>query len=89
LFRFILLHILPGRLMLKRGQAFVLEPFAAEPSHRRRFRITDAALTDSRADKVTGRVTSAASHVNDDLIAYTAAIRYGLPQEFVARLRQA
>ena len=89
LFRFILLHILPGRLMLKRGQAFILEPIAAEPSYRRRFRIADTALTDSLVDNVTGRVTSAASHVNDDFIAYTAAIRYGLPQDIVGRLRQA
>ena len=86
LFRFMLMHVMPGRLMLKRGQTFVLEPIAAVPTHRRRFRIADAALTASLSHEVTGRVASAASYVNDDFIAYTAAIRYGSVQDFVQRL---
>jgi hypothetical protein len=86
LFRFMLMHVLPGRLRLKQGQAFILEPIAAEPAHRRRFRVADAALTETLSKEVTGRVASAASYVNENLIAYTAAIRYGATQDFVSRL---
>ena len=46
LFNFMLMHVMPGRLMLKRGQAFLLEAITAEPNHRRRFRIADPALTE-------------------------------------------
>jgi hypothetical protein len=77
LFKFMLMHVMPGRLMLKTGHAFLLEPIGAEPNYRRRFRIADPALTEGLSTVVSGRITSRASYVNDDLIAYTATMRYG------------
>ena len=77
LFTFMLMHVLPGRLMLKRGQAFLLEAITAEPNHRRRFRIADPALTAGLSDTVTGQVASQATYVNENVIAYTAAMHYG------------
>ena len=86
LFKFILMHVMRGRLMLKAGQAFVLERAATHPSYRPRFRIADVALTESLSAAVTGRIVSQAAYVNDDLIAYTATIRYGHADKFVRKL---
>jgi hypothetical protein len=86
LFKFMLMHVIPGRLTLKRGQAFLLEPIGHKPNETRRFRIADPTLTESLAAAVSGRIASPATYLNDDLIAYTASIRYGPPQDFVQRL---
>jgi hypothetical protein len=88
LFGFLLMHVIPGRLTLKRGQAFMLEPITGEPAYRRRFRIADAALTESVSGPVTGRVASAASFVNDNVVTYTTSIHYGpAPADFIKLLR--
>jgi hypothetical protein len=86
LFKFMLMHVLPGRLMLKPGHTFLLESVAAAPNYRRRFRIADPALTEGLSAAVTGRVVSQATYVNDDLIAYTANIRYGSALELTHAL---
>jgi hypothetical protein len=88
LFKFMLMHAMPGRLMLRAGQAFVLERAATQPSYRPRFRIADPALTESLSAAVTGRIASQAAYVNDDLIAYTATIHYGPADKFVQKLTQ-
>jgi hypothetical protein len=77
LFKFLLMHSFAGRLMLKPGQAFVLEGTMASPFGRPHFRIADAALTESSPAAVTGRIASQATYLNDDLIAYTATMNYG------------
>jgi hypothetical protein len=86
IFKFILMHVMPGRLMLKAGQTFVLERAATQPPYCPRFRIADAALTESLSAVVTGRIASHATYVNDNLIAYTATIQYGRADEFVQKL---
>jgi hypothetical protein len=86
LFKFMLMHVMPGRLMLKAGQAFVLKPAGTEPSYHTRFRIADAALTGTLTAAVTGRIASQAAYVNDNLVAYTATIHYGSADNFVQSL---
>jgi hypothetical protein len=82
LFKFFLMHAVPGRLVLKPGQAFILERIAGELPHRRRFRIADAALTESLPAALTGRVASQATYINDNLIVYAAGMHYGPADEF-------
>jgi hypothetical protein len=88
LFKFMLMHAMPGLLMLKAGQAFVLEHGAAHPACHPRFRIADAALTESLSAAVTGYVASPATYLNDRLISYTATINYGSAHDFVQRLME-
>jgi hypothetical protein len=86
LFSFILMHVMPGRLMLKPAQAFIIERRAAHPPDRPRFRIVDAALSESLPAAVTGRITSHGTYINENLIAYPARMSYGPAREFVDRL---
>lgn len=76
LFRFLLVHILPGRLTLKAGQTFVLEQTISQPPYRPRFRIADSALTENSAASITGQVAALGTYLNDGLVAYPATIRY-------------
>jgi hypothetical protein len=86
LFRFFLMHVMPGRLTLKHGQAFILEPIAGQPPHKRRFRVAEAALVETLSAAVTGQVASQATYVNDGLIAYGASMKYGQTSDFVRQL---
>ena len=81
--RLLLMHALPGRLLLKVGQSFVFEQVPGQPAYRPRFRVIEAELSHSLSDIVTGRVSSPATMLTDDLIAYFVDIRYGAPDAFV------
>jgi len=80
LFKLLLMHVLPGRLLLKVGQSFILEHIPGQPSYRPRFRIIETELAHSLPDAVTGRISSQATMLTDDLIAYFADVRYGAPE---------
>lgn len=82
-FRLLLMHMLPGRLLLKLGQSFVLEQIPEQPSYRPRFRIIDAELSSSLRQAVTGRISSQATMLTDDLIVYLVDVQYGAPEKFV------
>ncbi len=86
LFKFFLMHVMPGRLMLKHEQAFILEEITDQPAHVRRFRVVDPALIESLSAAVTGQVASHATYVNDDLIAYGVNMHYGPAQQLVRQL---
>jgi hypothetical protein len=86
LFKFFLMHVMPGRLKLKQGQAFILEPIADRPHHERRFRVAEPALINTLPAAVTGHVGSQATYLNDDLIAYAANMHYGRANDLVRQL---
>ena len=86
LFKFFLMHVMPGRLMLKHGQAFILEQIAGQPLHERRFRVAEPALLNTLSTAVTGHVASQATYVNDGLIAYAANMKYGSTAELLQKL---
>jgi hypothetical protein len=80
------MHVMPGRLMLKHGQAFILEQIAGQPLHERRFRVAEPALLNTLSTTVTGHVASQATYVNDGLIAYAANMKYGRTAELLRTL---
>jgi hypothetical protein len=84
--QFILMHVIPGRLMLKAEHPFIFEKAADRPSYHPRLRVIDSALTHVLTDAVIGHITSLATHITDDVIAYAAEIQYGPVDEFVERL---
>ena len=84
--KFILMHVIPGRLMLKFGQSFVLEQAAGRPSYRPRLRVIDPALAHVLSNAITGRVVSLPTCISDRVIAYPAPIQYGPTDDFVQRL---
>jgi hypothetical protein len=86
LFKFFLMHVMPGRLALKHGQAFILEAIAGQPPHERRFRIAEPALLNTLSTAVTGHVASPATYINDGLIAYAANMKYGAASDLVRQL---
>jgi hypothetical protein len=86
LFKFFLMHVMPGRLKLKQGQAFILERIADRPPHERRFRVAEPALIKTLSTAITGHVCSQATYVNDDLIAYAANMHYGRANDLAQQL---
>ncbi len=84
-FKLLLIYMLPGQLLLKLGQSFVLEKIPGQPTYRPRFRIIDAELSNSLSDAVTGRISSRAAMLTDDLFAYFTDIQYGMPEKFVQK----
>jgi hypothetical protein len=83
---FVLMHVIPGRLMLKFGQSFVLEQAAGRPAYRPRLRVIDPALAHVFSNAVTGRIVSLPTYISDRLVAYSAPIQYGPADDFVQRL---
>lgn len=83
LIAFLLMHVLPGRLMLKAGQAFVFERAAEQAPFRPRLRMVEPELTDSLTGVATGRVESQPTYVTEEVITYTATIRYGSVADFM------
>jgi hypothetical protein len=83
--KLLLMHVLPGRLLLREGQVFILEAMPEHPSYRPRFRIIEPELSRSLSGMITGQVSSQATILTDDLIVYSVSIQYGSPQEFVAK----
>jgi hypothetical protein len=86
LFKFFMMHVMPGRLTLKHGQSFILERISGRPPHERRFRIAEPALLNTLSAAVTGHVASQATYVNDGLIAYAANMKYGSTSDLVLQL---
>jgi hypothetical protein len=84
LFEFLLIHVIPGRLMLKVGQTFVFERTGRQSPYRSRFRIVEPELASSLLNHVTGQVQSTPTYVSDDVIVYTATIRYGSKSDLQA-----
>jgi hypothetical protein len=84
--KFLLMHVIPGRLMLKVGQSFVFERAAGQPAYRPRFRIIDPELALCLSDAVIGRIASLPAYLTDDLVAYTATIQYGAAPDLVQKL---
>jgi hypothetical protein len=82
-FAFLLMHVIPGRLMLKVGQTFVFERVAGQPASRPRLRVVEPELTNSLTDIVAGQVASQPTYVTEDVITYTATIRYGSASDFI------
>jgi hypothetical protein len=83
LFAFLLMHVLPGRLMLKTGQTFVFERAVGQPSRRPRFRVVEPELANAVTGTVTGRVESLPTYITEDVITYIATIQYGSASDFM------
>jgi hypothetical protein len=82
-FRFLLMHVVQGRLMLKVGQTFVFERTAGEPSYRPRLRVIEPELARYLSNSITGEIQAQPTYVTDDVIAYIAKVQYGSPHDFV------
>ena len=82
-FAFFLMHVIPGRLILKVGQTFVIERAAGQPPYRPRLRVMEPELTNSLTNIVAGQVVSQPTYMTEDVIAYTATIRYGSTVDFM------
>jgi hypothetical protein len=80
LLKLLLMHVLPGQLVLRPGQSFVLERIPERPSYRPRFRAIEDELLQSLPDVVGGKILSQATVISDNLIAYSTNITYGTPQ---------
>jgi hypothetical protein len=84
--KFLLMHVIPGQLVLKMQHPFVLERAAGRPLYRPRLRVIDPALVRSMPASITGRIESQPTYVADGVIAYMAAIEYGPVADFIERL---
>ena len=89
LFEFMLMHVVPGRLILKVGHTFALQlAVAKQTPYPPRFRIVDPAFAESEPTGITGQIASSGVYLNDNLITYTASITYGPADAFVNKLAE-
>jgi fasciclin domain-containing protein len=84
--KFLLMHVIPGQLILRMQHSFVLERTVGRPPHRPRLRVIDPALVRSMPASITGQIKSQPTYVADGVITYSAAIQYGPIAEFIERL---
>jgi hypothetical protein len=81
-----LMHVVPGRLLLKTEQWFVFEPVSGRPLYRPRLRVIDPSLARSLRSAIVGRVASPATRLSDDVVTYAGPVRYGSAAELVRKL---
>jgi hypothetical protein len=84
LIKFLLAHIVPGKLLLKIGQRFVLDPSEQSRSGQTRFQAIDPALATYLSDRITGTIASWPRYLTRDIIVYTATMNYGSADKFAA-----
>jgi len=82
-FRFALMHVVQGNLLLKAGQTFVLERMAGQAPYRPRLRIIEPELARVLENTVTGQIESQPTYVTEGVFACTATIQYGSADNFV------
>lgn len=82
LIKFLLVHLLPGKLHIKHGQPFLLSASKQGRADSTRFQAIDQAMTTQLADAVTGTIASHPYHPTRDIVAYLTTMNYGSVHKF-------
>jgi hypothetical protein len=84
LLKFLLMHIVRGRILLKVGQHFVLDAAERRRLGQTRFQTIDPVLTTHLSNAFTGTIVSQPVYLTNDIIVYTAGMNYGSSHKFAA-----
>ncbi len=81
LIKFLLMHVVRGKPLLKLGQHFVLDTSKRESTGETRLQAIDGALASYLTAAVTGTIVSQPVYVTRDIVAYTTRLSYGSMDE--------